>query len=59
MANPKHRFRHMAKDPPSSFPFLFRRYPNPLRAMACASGPDDRDCLGEVILKPYQRVSGS
>ena len=22
---PKHRFRHMAKEPPSSFPFLFRQ----------------------------------
>jgi hypothetical protein len=51
MAIPKHRFSHMAKEPPSSFPFLFRRLSGGLRAKACASGPDHRDCLGEVNLK--------
>jgi len=29
------------------------------REGACDLRPDDRDCLGEVILKPYPRASGS
>jgi hypothetical protein len=42
----------MAKEPPSSFPFLFRRYPAPAREGArVVRGRRIAICLGEVNLK--------